>query len=312
MAFANVQIKSVATLKDLPAAGVTTAQITLTGVTAGSLLVISGSYYISGGVSSSLLSVADTQTNTWGNINNFRPDGVALIFSAMAHNVASGDTTITATFTSHANSRRISWAAFEITGAKTSDALEKQVTNTSPVSSTSTSVTTGTLAQTDNLLLFNHGTWTNSSGGAPSGWSSHLTHANGVDGYIGAQISSLKVTSVSTLTPTVTHSLTGTTNGAQVLVIQATTAGALRYKFQLNPATFTSADTDLTVYVWRNGAPDSVLAEKYTGLSGDATIAGDLYITSPPVGATVNDSITGAIYNGTDFCMFVTGVVEYS
>jgi hypothetical protein len=309
MSFANISVLNVVTDKLLPAAGVATAELTLTGVTAGSLLLITGSYYISGGVSANLLSVADTQSNTWSNINNFRPDGIALVFSAIAMNATAGNTTITATFTSHANSRRIAWAAFEIGGALTASAIDQLVTNTSPSGSTSTSVTTAALAQTDNLLIFTHGTWTNSSGGAPSGWTSHLTHANGVDGIIGTQISSRQVTSTAGVTAAVTHSTTGTTNGAQIIVLKAALASSIRYRFELDDTTLTSSDTGITGFVWRNGSPSSVLAEEYTGLSGDAT-AGRILITAIPVGVSLGDSITGAFYNTTDHSMFVTGVVE--
>ena len=108
---------------------------------------------------------------------------------------------------------------------------------------------------------------------------------------------------------------TGTVGYSGVLYVlkQAAAASGPRYEFSLRSDTFTSADTDLEVFVWRNGSPHTVLAERYTGQAGDAT-AGLLKVTSGlPVDVDVADTIIGLVRQtgGTgDTSGIITGSVE--
>jgi len=94
-----------------------------------------------------------------------------------------------------------------------------------------------------------------------------------------------------------------------VFVIKEKVVSALRYKFQLDDATFTSADTGVTGDVWRNASPNTGTSEHYTGLSGAAT-AGDLYITSIPSNVSLSDTIYGIFYNSSDTSGLIQGTVE--
>ena len=127
----------------------------------------------------------------------------------------------------------------------------------------------------------------------PAGWTSRLAQTNGT--LIGCQVSTLKVTATTAVVGEVTGSSNGSTSGALLVIKAATTGAGPTYEFTLRSDTFTSADTNLEAFVWRNGDPNVVLAERYTGLSGDAT-AGKLKITSGlPAGVSTGDTIRGLI-----------------
>lgn len=289
--------------------------LTLTGVTAGSMLVLVGEATCNSGSDTTaiLSSVSDSKSNTWGSVTNTRTSGSYSpnTFCAVAHNVAAGDTTVTASFNKSALVD-LTWAVFEISNALTASAIAEIVTGTASATTTTSTSATGTLAQTDNLLIGIGGGWHAGTPTVPVGWSTHLTQVNGAGGYVGAVIGSKKITATDPQTFTISH-LAGSATSALMVVIKAAEAGAaLRYKFLLNPSTLTSADTNITGYVWRNGAPETSTAEKYTGLAGSAT-AGTLYIDSGlPASVSLSDTIVGSFYSaaGDGSRPFVAGVVE--
>jgi len=116
-----------------------------------------------------------------------------------------------------------------------------------------------------------------------------------------------------TLTGTVAYDGTASAAALMLVIKEAAAGTTYRYKFELDSSAFTSADTGITGYVWRNLNPDEGAAEKYTSLEGDAT-AGVLYIKTAdglPSGIAPADTIIGSFYNGTDGSRpFLSGTVE--
>ena len=312
MAYQAIAVRQV---KSETKASPQTNTITITpasAVAAGSTLVlVGGARDTNTGQTVLLNSVSDTSSNTWGSPTNVRlstswdPNA----FLAIAENVASGTPTLTATFNRNGYNS-VTWSLFEIEKVVTSSGADKTVTGTATgTTGTISTSATGALTQTDNLVILVVSgytiTWDN-----PAGWSIAINKSN--EGtMIGTIIAYKTVAATDSITGTVTHASCAAETSAIMVVLKAAAAGAtLQYKFQLNPSTFTSADTGITGYVWRNGNPDEVLAEKYTGLKGDAT-DGDLIITGIPVAAEVTDTILGSFYNGTDGSRpLVAGTVE--
>jgi hypothetical protein len=314
MAYANIQKTQAVTATATPAGA--TSALTLTGVSAGSCLLILGSYYITSGITCELLSVADTQTNTWAvTENNQDAAGPgAILFAAVAHNVAAGDTTITATFTAHANTRRIAWAAVEISGAKTSAAVSLVATGNAIAGVSSVAITTGALAQTDNVLLACYGVWANWNNGIsdPGGsWTQILKNSNGTDGACGVLIGDTKVTSLSSRTVTgSSSSAPGLATTGFVLAVQAAETGAYKYVFDnFDPADLTSSDTGITALVYRNGDYTNTIPEVYTGLTGSATDGTLEIATGVPVDVALTDTIVAKIFNSTKSSHFSNGAV---
>ena len=291
-----------------------TDTITITpssAVAAGSTLVLIGGATDAGTGQTVLLnSVSDTSANTWGSPTNVRLSSSynPNAFLAIAENVAAGTPTLTATFNRN-TSNSVTWALFEVEKVLSSSGADKTVTGTSTASTGTVSTSaTGALTQTDNLVILCASaytvTWNN-----PAGYTVAINNSHQAT-KVGTWIGYKNVTATDSLTGTVTFDATAVQASAIMVVLKAATGSALQYKFQLNSAAFTSADTGITGYVWRNGNPDEVLAEKYTSLAGDAT-AGDLIVTGVPSGAALGDTILGSFYNGTDGSRpFVSGAVE--
>lgn len=280
-------------------------------VAAGStLVVVAGAYSDIETDGTRLTSVSDTSSNTWESPTNVRAveSWAPNVFGAVAQNVASGSPTLTLNL-SIASGNQVSGALFEVSGCVTSSGIDKTVTGTSTTSSISTSAT-GTLTQANNLVILCAAGWFGEPSN-PSGWVSDLTQKNGIGGYLGCQVSHKTTSTTSSVTGTVSSSSAGASSALMYVIKEAAAVATLRYKFLLNASTFTSADTSITGYVWRNGDPDNTVAEKYTSLAGDAT-AGVLYITSGlPAGAATSDTIIGSFYNSTDGSRpFVAGTVE--
>lgn len=280
-------------------------------VAAGStLVVVAGAYSDIATDGTRLTSVSDTSSNTWESPTNVRAveSWAPNVFGAVAQNVASGSPTLTLNL-SIASGNQVSGALFEVSGCVTSSGIDKTVTGTSTTSSISTSAT-GTLTQANNLVILCAAGWFGEPSN-PSGWVSDLTQKNGIGGYLGCQVSHKTTSTTSSVTGTVSSSSAGASSALMYVIKEAAAGATLRYKFLLNASTFTSADTSITGYVWRNGDPDNTVAEKYTSLAGDAT-AGVLYITSGlPAGAATSDTIIGSFYNSTDGSRpFVAGTVE--
>jgi hypothetical protein len=280
------------------------SSITITpssAVAAGSTLVLVGAARVPGtGEAGILNSVTDSQSNTWGSptnaVTSASYNGNA--FACVALNVAAGTPTLTASF-NQSSGMQVSWALLEVEKVPTSGVVDKTVTGVGVggVFSTSTGAT-GTLTQTDNLAILcasgPFGIPTN-----PTNWTSVLSQQHGA--VLGAQISHRTTAATTSFVGTVEHDADGSFSSAVMLVLKAAAAGAaLYYEFLLNPSTFTSADIDLTAFVWRNGDPDQVIAEKYTGLSGSAT-AGTLVIdTGLPVNVALTDTLLASVFNATD------------
>jgi hypothetical protein len=278
-------------------------------VLSGSMLVVIGAGVDASSYDALLLNGV-SGGGSWGSITNVRSSSsyAPNVYSAVAHNVSAGSPTVTLSWNASTNNN-VSGVLMELTKAATSSAIDKSKTGTSASGSTISTDATGALTQTHNLAILCAGGWIGTPNN-PSGWVNDLTQGNGSPS-VGCQVSHKNVTTTDSITGTVTFSDAGASS-ALLLIIKAAVAGSgYKYKFALNDATLTSADTGITGYVWRNGDPDTVLAEKYTGLAGDAE-DGVLYITSGlPEGVDSGDTIVGSFYNESDGSRpFATGTVE--
>jgi len=288
----------------------TLALTSTSAVPAGAVLVLIGTgVYNDASVQAPYLSsVADTSSNTWQPPINVRASGTFYpqVFAALAYNVAAGTPTVTGTFTLSTSGNKFSAALLEITGAPTASALDKSVNATATSGASITTAATGALAQAANVLVACFGGWIGNPTN-PGGWSSALTQNNGVS--LGCQISYKTINDAASRTETfTTDAIAG--GAILMLVIKQAATSALRYKFALDTATFTSADTGITGFVWSNATPDTGTAQKFTSLAGGAT-AGDLIIdTDLPADISLSDTISGIFYNGTDTSGLIAGTVE--
>lgn len=306
--------------------------LSLIGVTANSTLVVVGTMFLTSGWPYAKCSGVASTGDTWSTpavlSNGYSNSGTfytaARSFVSVASGVTSGNKTVTVSFNgsdpfngeatqSVESTKGVQYrlALIEITNARTSGAIDLIVSNV-VTSGTSTAVVTGELAQTDNIQIWCHGTYTGYSG-VPSGFTSLMTKSNGDDSLHGAVIAHRKVTSSASTTITQNHTETTTAVGGFVIVIKAADASGVtyRYNFQLDPAEFTSADTGIEAHVWRNGESYEVVAERYTGLSGDATAGTLLITTGLPTNVDVTDTIKADLFNTTHASAGkVTGTVE--
>jgi len=311
MAFLAIAARQVkAETKSSPQANTITITPASAVAAGSSLVLVGGAKDTNTGQTVLLSSVADTSTNTWGSPTNVRLSSSynPNAFLAIAENVAAGTPTITATF-NRDGYNSVTWALFEIEKVVTSSGADKTVTGTATGTTGTISTTaTGALTQTDNLVILVASgystTWDN-----PAGYTIAINNAH-TSAAIGTLIGYKNVAATDSITGTVTYASASAETSAILVVLKAASGSVLQYKFELNPAEFTDADTGITGYVWRNGNPDEVLAEKYTSLEGDAT-DGDLIITGVPSGAALGDTIIGSFYNATDGSRpFVAGAVE--
>lgn len=278
--------------------------------TSGSTVVVIGTAVQSGtGLAVRLSSVSGG--GTWQSAINVRPDTdyAPNCFAGVLYNAPGSSPSITLTM-NQSTDVRASFALVEIDGVPSSSVLDGSArTGTSGSSATSTATSaTGTLTQSDNLILLCAGGWLGTPL-TPSGYTNVVTPtANGSGpGYVGNGVFYKTVTSTSTQTGTVLHDASAGSS-AILLVLKAASTTSLKYRFTFNSSLFTSADTGIEGYVWRNGGADSVLAEHHTGLAGDAT-AGRLDITPSASGVLVSDTIMGVFWNGTDTSGLITGTV---
>lgn len=336
MAFANIQVaQSVSasgTTTGPGTASAMTVNLNLTGVTAGSTIVVVGVMFLTSGWPYAACTGVTSTGDTWSapvkvdagydNTNTFF--NASRLFYSVASNVTSGSKTITVSFNGvdPFNSEAIQTVevtkgvqyrlvAIEITNARTTGALDAMVENKTATGAT-TDVVSGLLDQTDNIQIWVHGAYTSYSG-APSGFTPILTKSNGDDAIIGGIVAHRKVTSSASTTVSQGHGTVTTSVGGMLITIKAAdAAGATyRYKFLLDPATFTSADTAVEAHVWRNGEPYAVVAERYTGLTGDATAGTLLITTGLPSNVAATDTIKAQVFNTTDASVgYVTGTVE--
>jgi len=334
MAFENIQVaQSVTAFGTTVGPGSTTAMtftMSLTGVAANSALLLVGSMVMKDGWPYAF-ATSVSGGGTWSTPVHFNCGVFEGTFNtsarqvyAIAENVSAGDKTITVSVNgvgsltgspsplsvASTNGVQYRLALIEISDARGSSAIDKVVTavvNTG----TTTSLDTGALTQTDNIQIWTHGTYVSYSG-VPSGFTSLMTASNPSDSIHGTVIAHRKVTSAASTTVSQTHGTAATAVGGQLIVIRAAevTGATYRYKFLLDSTQFTSADTGLEVHVWRNGEPYTTLAERYTGLAGNAT-AGTLYVTGVPENVALTDTIKAKVFNTADASIgYITGTVE--
>lgn len=277
-------------------------------VAAGSTLVVIGAAVKTDGETVLLSSVADTSSNTWGTPTNVRSSGsyTPNVFVCVAQNVAAATPAVTLTLNQSADVK-ISWALIEVENVPTSSAVEATVTGTSASTTTTSTAATAALSQPAALAILCCGGWFGVPQN-PSGWTNIQNVPNGVP--IGSLISHRTLSVTDSISGSVTHEAAAAASIAMVVLKAAASGSTLRMKFQFDSSTFTSADTAITGYVWRNATPDSAAATRYTGLEGDAS-AGNLYITSDlPAVLAVSDTIYGIFYNATDTSGLISGTVE--
>ena len=281
-------------------------------VLAGSLLVVIGAGLRRADyIYSHLTSISDTQSNTWQSIVTQGSGSAASVWMTYAMNATAGATTLTLSFTGSDNS--IAACAFEVTGALTSGALDQTKAATTAASGTATTTSStgasSTLAQANNLVfLIAAGALGIASN--PAGWTEYLNNQNGAN-LIGCQISAKVTAATTAITGTVEHAdATAERNALLAVFKEGAAAPTKRYKFQFDSSAFTSADTGITGYVWRNATPVTGTAEEYTSLVGASAVAGDLYIASIPASAATSDTVLGIFSNGTDTSGLVSGSVE--
>lgn len=295
-------------------------QIVATGaVAAGSTLVLVGGAFTGGGQAARITAVSDTSSNTWSNLTNstgsgeYSPNAIL----AVAANVTAGTPTVTIT-SDMSTDCRPNLILLEVTNVETSSVVDVIVQGQGDgVAYSVTSDSTGPLSQTDYIAIVTAAGWFGDPDNPTTGgtWTERLSIENGSGaGLLGTQVSTRVVTgSTSAISVTVPTPDAATTNSYCILLIlkaKSTTSTSLRYKFVLDDSVFTSADTSITGFVWRGGTPDAVLAQRFTGLAGDAS-AGILYITTDiPAAAATTDVLYGIFYNGTDTSGLIGGVVE--
>lgn len=282
-------------------------------VAAGSMLAIVGTA-VTGGAGASYVTVLLSSVSgggTWSTPTNVRGAGsyAPNVFASYALNVSAGSPTVTLTVNQSAFVL-MSAVLLEIEGAATASAIDKSITGFGPTSASTTTLTdSGGLSQAANAAILCVGGYFGTPAN-PSGWTSRLSQANGTQ--IGSQVSTRITSATTSIVGEVAGNSPGDTSGILLVVKEATAAGP-KYRFNLRSDTFTSADTNLEVFVWRNGSPHTVVAERYTGQAGNAT-AGILRISSGlPAGVLVSDTILGLVRvtGGTgDTSGILTGTVE--
>lgn len=283
-------------------------------VTAGSTIVVvgGGANEDYDGTTPKITSISDNRGNAYGAITTrqFSAYSPALSF-VCAGDAEAGATTFTIGLESDANNT-VTFVAIEIgdSAASPLDKIVSAATNDS-VSASYSAPTTGALTQADNVLILVGlgwcGYWT------ASGWTTLYSRNNGVSSQMGMYVGYRIVNSADAVVGTLGHSVGAAARNILVAAIKAGSGGSstLCYRFELDATKFTSADTGITGFVWRNLNPDQGAAQRFTGLSGDAT-AGKLTIPSGslPGGVALGDTIYGIFYNGADTSGIVQGSVE--
>jgi hypothetical protein len=307
-----IAVRQAKQIKRAAADSATVAVTFDSAVAAGSTLVVMGAAEERLGFDTALLNSV-SGGGTWGTPTNVRTAGAYTpnAFGAVALNVSAGSPTVTLTMNA-ATQTTVIGVLLEIEGVPTASVVDKTLTKTGPTSGgTLTFDSTGGLTQADNIVLMCVGGYIGEPTN-PSGWTAHMLHTNGSEALLGCIVTSKVVSSTDAITASMVGN--GTVGYSGVLyVLKEAIASGPRYEFDLRTDTFTSADTNLEVFVWRNGSPHTVLAERYTGQAGDAT-AGLLKITSGlPSGVTTGDTVIGLVRvtGGTgDTSGILTGSVE--
>lgn len=273
-------------------------------VTLGSTIVVMGAG-ISSDDTAALLGTVSGGSATWGASTNTRASGAGLpnVFAAVGVSAAAGLHTFLLPFTvdgAAATDFRCSGVIMEVEKVPTASVVDKVVPGTSSNATSTSTSATGTLAQTDNLLLLCAGGWFGVPQ-LPSGWTAvGAPVTNGT--YIGSIVCSKKVTATTTQTGSVAHD-TAPEASAIMLVLKAADDSAYYYECKF-PATGTgampSAQANLKAVVARNFDPfaSSGTLERYTGLTaesgtapGDSTSRRVLIASGLPSGLSVSDTL---------------------
>src|SRR5581483_5084131 len=127
--------------------GASNLAVTLNGVTAGNLLILC---IVTSGPSTTVNSVTDDKSNSWSRVvnRNFQ-SGAGGVEIWAAHNVAAGNTTITANFSASVTA---DIAAHEVSGAATVSAFDKSAA-AGGTSTTPDSGNTANLSQADEYVI---------------------------------------------------------------------------------------------------------------------------------------------------------------
>jgi hypothetical protein len=260
-------------------------------VAAGSTIVVIGSA-IESTDQAALLGTVSGGSATWGSATNTRSAGDFLpnVCAAVGVNVSAGSPTFTIPFTTNG----VASTNFRFTGML----IEVEKVPTSGVVANTSTSATGTLAQTDNLVILCAGGWFGVPVN-PAGYTERLNVQNG--SFIGCHVSTKKVTATTTQTGTVNHD-TAPAASAIMLVLKAADDAAFLYEF-LFPATGTgsmpSAQGTIRAVVSRNRDPfttgtyeyySSLTAESGTA-PGDATSRRVLITSGLPAGLSVSDTL---------------------
>jgi hypothetical protein len=278
----------------------------------GSTLVVAGSVWNFENQPTWISSVTDNKGNTYTVTHRESgADDNAMVFLAEAVNVTGGsDVSITINFGTANGWNSIQYVVAEITNVEASP-FDKLVTGTSFNTTSITPTSTGTLSQTDEIAIAVVGGYANATS-TPSGWT-ELAYADQVLGdnpcgsfWFGYDV----VTANTAIQPTWTHN-TGSF-GAILRTYKTKQTGSIRIRCNFDSSKLTSSDTGITALVWR-GAPTSVTAIEFTGLSGSAT-AGVLYIDQSasgfPTNMTVGETVNVLAYNSADTSGLITATVE--
>lgn len=280
-------------------------------VAAGSTIVVIGSC-IADTDQAALMGTPSGGGATWSAATNTRASGDYLpnVAAAVGVNASAGSPTFTVPFTVNGttvsggspSNYRFSGCLLEIEKVPTSGVVDTSAsprTGTALSTASTSTAATGTLAQSDNLLVLCAGGWFGIPQN-PSGWTSRLNQQNGT--FIGSQVSTLKVTSTATQTGTVSHDV-GNATSAILLVLKAAVDVALLYEFEFAASELPSAEGSIEALIARNAEPMAagVTYEYYSGLTAESgTKAGDattrlLKITSGlPSNISVSDTLRGS------------------
>lgn len=291
------------------------AAFTLNGIPAGASVVIVGGSVVSDYSANCYpSSVASSPSHGGGwTINERQPaSGVQpSSWVVYAENLAGGDYTVTVTMNQGVEgtpSNRVSAVAFIVLDCLTSSGVViYEGVDTS--NGSSSSLTTGTLAQTHNLLI---GVATGAFGDPsnPTGWTQYLDQPNGGT-KVGTLIATKATDATTAVAFTVPHDTIsdGRSRQLTIVCIKAKEASTRRYRFSFDPQKLNNSHGAHTVQVYRNVDPDTGLAEKFANIT--ATAGGDVICSPAAGGALLTDTVKCLVLGGTGGSVGLrAGVVE--
>lgn len=241
-----------------------------------------------------LLGTVSGGSATWGGATNTRTSGASLpnVFAAVGVNASAGTPTFSLPFTTNGSAStdfRATLTLLEVEKTPTSGVVANTVTGTSTGATSTATSSTGTLAQTDNLVVLCAGGWFGVPV-LPVGYTQRQLVQNGT--FIGCLVATKKVTANTAQTGTVAHD-TAPEASAILLVLKAADDSAYFYEFELvdvSGAAIAAGITNIKAVVARNRDPMTTgTNEYYTGLT---STAGKILISSGlPSGLSVSDTL---------------------